>query len=108
MLYPWRCMRQYGLLTGFSLFATSFCLSVRSALWLGMLGTLPSQVSYVESNQRYGIIEAVIHLVNRDFVALADLYKRLGFIPQEQVSHASDFSGFLFFSFRMGPHITCL
>lgn len=41
-------------------------------------------VSYVESKQRYGIIEAVIHLVNRDFVALADLYKRLGFIPQEQ------------------------
>lgn len=43
------------------------------------------QVSYVEAGQRYGIIEAVIHLVNRDFVALADLYKRLGFIPQEQV-----------------------
>eukprot|EP00903_Cladosiphon_okamuranus_P022275 g20481.t1 len=41
-------------------------------------------VSYVEAGQRYGIIEAVIHLVNRDFVALADLYKRLGFIPQEQ------------------------
>lgn len=39
----------------------------------------------MEANQRYGIIEAVIHLVNRDFVALADLYKRLGFIPQEQV-----------------------
>lgn len=44
-----------------------------------------TQVSYVEAGQRYGIIEAVIHLVNRDFVALADLYKRLGFIPQEQV-----------------------
>ncbi|CAM9272419.1 unnamed protein product [Sphacelaria rigidula] len=41
-------------------------------------------VSYVEAGQRYGIIEAVIHLVNRDFVALADLYKRLGFIPPEQ------------------------
>lgn len=39
----------------------------------------------MEASQRYGIIEAVIHLVNRDFVALADLYKRLGFIPQEQV-----------------------
>lgn len=46
------------------------------------------QVSYVEAGQRYGIIEAVIHLVNRDFVALADLYKRLGFIPQEQVRSA--------------------
>ncbi|CAM9832336.1 unnamed protein product, partial [Discosporangium mesarthrocarpum] len=41
-------------------------------------------VSYVESTQRYGIIEAVIHLVNRDFVSLANLYKRLGFIPPEQ------------------------
>ncbi|CAM9988269.1 unnamed protein product, partial [Ectocarpus sp. 13 AM-2016] len=41
-------------------------------------------VSYVEAGQRYGIIEAVIHLVNRDFVALAELYKRLGFIPQDQ------------------------
>lgn len=41
-------------------------------------------MSYVEAGQRYGIIEAVIHLVNRDFVALADLYKRLGFIPPEQ------------------------
>ncbi|CAM9657500.1 unnamed protein product [Ectocarpus sp. 4 AP-2014] len=41
-------------------------------------------VSYVEAGQRYGIIEAVIHLVNRDFVALANLYKRLGFIPQDQ------------------------
>lgn len=39
----------------------------------------------MEAGQRYGIIEAVIHLVNRDFVALADLYKRLGFIPQDQV-----------------------
>jgi len=43
------------------------------------------QVSYVEAGQRYGIIEAVIHLVNRDFVALAELYKRLGFIPEDQV-----------------------
>lgn len=50
---------------------------------LAYLGCL--QVSYVEAGQRYGIIEAVIHLVNRDFVALADLYKRLGFIPQDQV-----------------------
>jgi aarF domain-containing kinase len=27
------------------------------------------------------IIEAVVHLVNRDFVALAELYRRMGFIP---------------------------
>lgn len=58
------------------------------ALTLHLPCTLP-QVSYVESKQRYGIIEAVIHLVNRDFVALADLYKRLGFIPQEQVGHST-------------------
>jgi len=38
-------------------------------------------VSYVEANQRYSIIEAVVHLVNRDFNALTELYKRMGFIP---------------------------
>lgn len=38
-------------------------------------------VSYVESSQRYSIIEAVVHLVNRDFVSLAELYRRMGFIP---------------------------
>jgi aarF domain-containing kinase len=38
-------------------------------------------VSYVESQQRYSIIEAVVHLVNRDFEALARLYRRMGFIP---------------------------
>ncbi len=40
-------------------------------------------VSYVESNQRYSIIEAVVHLVNRDFEALAGLYRRMGFIPSD-------------------------
>jgi hypothetical protein len=40
-------------------------------------------MSYVESNQRYGIIEAVIHLVNRDFKSLASLYQRMGFIPDD-------------------------
>eukprot|EP00639_Heterosigma_akashiwo_P007598 CAMPEP_0194563432 /NCGR_PEP_ID=MMETSP0292-20121207/3497_1 /TAXON_ID=39354 /ORGANISM="Heterosigma akashiwo, Strain CCMP2393" /LENGTH=653 /DNA_ID=CAMNT_0039412375 /DNA_START=160 /DNA_END=2117 /DNA_ORIENTATION=- len=40
-------------------------------------------VSYVEKEQRYGIIEAIVHLVNRDFAALTDLYKRLGFIPED-------------------------
>ena len=40
-------------------------------------------VSYVEPAQRYSIIEAVVHMVNRDFVALALLYKRMGFIPQD-------------------------
>ena len=32
-------------------------------------------------SSRYSIIEAVVHLVNRDFVSLAELYKRMGFIP---------------------------
>jgi len=40
-------------------------------------------MSYVEAHQRYGIIEAVVHLVNRDFVSLTELYKRLKFIPED-------------------------
>lgn len=40
-------------------------------------------VSYVEASQRLSIIEAVIHLVNRDFNALAELYRRMGFIPND-------------------------
>jgi len=31
--------------------------------------------------QRYSIIEAVVHLVNRDWRALTELYRRMGFIP---------------------------
>ncbi|RYG66473.1 AarF/ABC1/UbiB kinase family protein [archaeon] len=38
-------------------------------------------VSYVEAEQRYSIIEAVVHMVNRNFYALARLYQRMGFIP---------------------------
>lgn len=41
------------------------------------------QVSYVETAQRLSIIEAVVHLVNRDFVSLAELYRRMGFIPPD-------------------------
>ncbi|KAF6003626.1 hypothetical protein F1559_003682 [Cyanidiococcus yangmingshanensis] len=40
-------------------------------------------VSEVEPAQRYGIIEAVMHMVNRDFESLARLYVRLGFIPPD-------------------------
>lgn len=40
-------------------------------------------VSYVEAPQRLNIIEAVVHIVNRDFDALTGLYKRMGFIPKE-------------------------
>eukprot|EP00981_Chlorochromonas_danica_P009506 scaffold2709_cov163-Ochromonas_danica.AAC.8 len=41
-------------------------------------------VSYVEASQRYSIIEAVVHLVNRDFRALTELYRRMGFIPKDE------------------------
>mmetsp|Transcript_54864 Transcript_54864/g.90965 ORF Transcript_54864/g.90965 Transcript_54864/m.90965 type:complete len:754 (+) Transcript_54864:39-2300(+) len=41
-------------------------------------------MSFLGSEQRFAIIEAVVHLVNRDFLALADLYKTLGFIPLHQ------------------------
>ena len=37
-------------------------------------------MSYLEERQRLSIIEAVVHLVNRDFEALAALYQRMGFI----------------------------
>ncbi|KAJ1494064.1 ABC1 family-domain-containing protein, partial [Baffinella frigidus] len=40
-------------------------------------------MSKVDTYQRYGILEAVIHLVNRDFEALSKLYVRLGFIPPD-------------------------
>ena len=39
-------------------------------------------MSYLEESQRLSIIEAVVHLVNRDFEALADLYERMGFIAK--------------------------
>ncbi len=37
-------------------------------------------MSRIESYQRYGFIEAVVHLVNRDFDALAYDYVKLGFL----------------------------
>ena len=41
-------------------------------------------MSYVESFQRIAIIEAVVHLVNRDFASLAALFQKLGFVPPGQ------------------------
>jgi len=38
-------------------------------------------MSEVTPEQRYGIIEAVVHLVNQDYRSLASLYSRLGFLP---------------------------
>lgn len=40
-------------------------------------------MSYLEESQRLSIIEAVVHLVNRDFEALAKLYVRMGFIADD-------------------------
>jgi predicted unusual protein kinase regulating ubiquinone biosynthesis (AarF/ABC1/UbiB family) len=37
-------------------------------------------MSYVEKDQRYGLIESIVHLVNRDYAALASDYVRLGFL----------------------------
>jgi predicted unusual protein kinase regulating ubiquinone biosynthesis (AarF/ABC1/UbiB family) len=37
-------------------------------------------MSYVEKDQRYGLIESIVHLVNRDYAALARDYVRLGFL----------------------------
>lgn len=40
-------------------------------------------MSYLEESQRLSIIEAVVHLVNRDFENLAKLYVRMGFIKSD-------------------------
>lgn len=44
---------------------------------------LAGMMSYLEESQRVSIIEAVVHIVNRDFEALADLYVRMGFIDRD-------------------------
>jgi predicted unusual protein kinase regulating ubiquinone biosynthesis (AarF/ABC1/UbiB family) len=40
-------------------------------------------MSQVSSEQRFGLIEAIVHLVNRDFVALSKDYIRLGFLTED-------------------------
>jgi Predicted unusual protein kinase len=40
-------------------------------------------MSEVSPEQRYGLIEAIVHLVNRDFNALSQDYVRLGFLSPE-------------------------
>jgi predicted unusual protein kinase regulating ubiquinone biosynthesis (AarF/ABC1/UbiB family) len=40
-------------------------------------------MSSVSPEQRYGLIEAIVHLVNRDFTALSQDYVRLGFLSPE-------------------------
>lgn len=40
-------------------------------------------MSYIKPYQRYGLIEAVVHLVNRDFKSLADDYVKLDFLKPD-------------------------
>jgi len=40
-------------------------------------------MSEVSSGQRFGLIEAIVHLVNRDFAALSKDYVRLGFLTED-------------------------
>jgi len=40
-------------------------------------------MSEVSSEQRFGLIEAIVHLVNRDFDALSKDYVRLGFLTED-------------------------
>lgn len=40
-------------------------------------------MSSVSPEQRFGLIEAIVHLVNRDFTALSQDYVRLGFLSAE-------------------------
>jgi predicted unusual protein kinase regulating ubiquinone biosynthesis (AarF/ABC1/UbiB family) len=40
-------------------------------------------MSEVSSEQRFGLIEAIVHLVNRDFAALSKDYVRLGFLTED-------------------------
>jgi predicted unusual protein kinase regulating ubiquinone biosynthesis (AarF/ABC1/UbiB family) len=40
-------------------------------------------MSEVQPHQRYGLIEAIVHMVNRDFEALAQDYVKLGFLSPD-------------------------
>ncbi|AFY69468.1 ABC-1 domain-containing protein [Thalassoporum mexicanum PCC 7367] len=40
-------------------------------------------MSQVEADRRFGLIEAIVHLVNRDFDALSKDYVRLGFLDED-------------------------
>ncbi len=40
-------------------------------------------MSYVQPHQRYGIINAVVHIINRDFEELVQDYIQLGFLPSD-------------------------
>lgn len=40
-------------------------------------------MSYIKPHQRYGLIEAIVHLVNRDFEALAHDYVQLEFLTSD-------------------------
>ena len=40
-------------------------------------------MSYAASKQRNGFLLAVVHIVNRDWRELVNVYQRLGFIPED-------------------------
>ena len=50
-------------------------MAAKNATWQSFLGT-PMSAAECQADQ------AVVHLVNRDFTALAGLYVRLGFLPE--------------------------
>jgi len=39
-------------------------------------------MSYAKASQRNGFLLAIVHVVNRDWEELVQLYQRLGFIPE--------------------------
>ncbi|CAN0455572.1 unnamed protein product, partial [Discosporangium mesarthrocarpum] len=40
-------------------------------------------MTQITDDQKYGMIEAISHLVHRDYNGIGDDFKRLDFIPQE-------------------------
>lgn len=46
-------------------------------------------MTQITENQKFGMIEAISHLVHRDYQGIGDDFKRLDFIPEE-VPHSVD------------------
>lgn len=40
-------------------------------------------MTQITDNQKFGMIEAISHLVHRDYEGIGDDFKRLDFIPEE-------------------------
>lgn len=43
-------------------------------------------MTQITDNQKFGMIEAISHLVHRDYEGIGDDFKRLDFIPEEVMS----------------------